>query len=71
MAARLIINGKTHTLGEDLRDFVKSNIEIKREAAENKRLLGIETLKKEKDDHDAAIEKNKDKKSLMQWTEVI
>jgi hypothetical protein len=34
MAARLIINRKTHTLGEDLKDFVKQNIKIKREIAE-------------------------------------
>jgi hypothetical protein len=34
MAAGLIIDGKTHILGEDLKDFVKQNINIKREIAE-------------------------------------
>jgi hypothetical protein len=33
-AARLVINRKIHTLGEDLRDFVQHNVNIKREAAE-------------------------------------
>jgi hypothetical protein len=35
-AARLIINGKTHTLGQDLRDYVRTNVDMKREAAETK-----------------------------------
>jgi hypothetical protein len=45
-AARLIINRKTHMFGQDLRDFVRENIAIKREAAEKKRLQGIEVYKK-------------------------
>jgi hypothetical protein len=67
-AARLIINGKTHTLGQDLRDFVRESVSIKREAAEKKRLQGIETYKKDKSEYDTAIEKNKDKSCLMAWT---
>jgi hypothetical protein len=68
MAARLIINRKTHTLGQDLRDFVRESVAIKREAAEKKRLQGIETYKKDKSEYDTAIEKNKDKSCLMAWT---
>jgi hypothetical protein len=67
-AARLIIDGKTHTLGQDLRDFVRQNVEIKREAAEKKWLQGIEMYKKDKSEYDAAIKKNKDKPCLMAWT---
>jgi hypothetical protein len=67
-AAKLIINGKTHTLGEDLKDFVKENMKIKREAAEKKQLQGIETYKKDKSEYDVATEKNKNKPCLMAWT---
>jgi hypothetical protein len=67
-AARLIIDGRTHTLGEDLKDLVKKNAELKREAAEKKRLQGIETYKKDKSEYDIATEKNKDKPCLMAWT---
>jgi hypothetical protein len=67
-AARLIINGKTHTLGADLRDFVKQNQIIKKEEAEKKRLNGIEVYKKDKKEQDEALEKNKDKDNLMSWT---
>jgi hypothetical protein len=66
-AARLIINGKTHVLGEDLRDYVKENVEIKREADETKRLNRIKIIQKERKEHDQAIQRNKDKNSLMQW----
>jgi hypothetical protein len=68
MAARLIINGKTHTLGEDLRDYVKEVVVVKRENAEKKRLKVIESYKKDKKEHDEAIERNKEKSCLMTWT---
>ncbi len=67
-AARLVINGKTHTLGQDLTDFVRQNVTMRREAAEKKRLQGIEVYKKDKSDYDTAIKKNKDKPCLMAWS---
>jgi hypothetical protein len=67
-AARLIINGKTHTLGQDLRDYVRTNVDMKREAAETKRLQSIELYKKDKKEYDEANERNKDKPCLMAWT---
>jgi hypothetical protein len=67
-AARLTIDGKSHTLGEDLRDYVKANIQIKREVAEKKRLEEIDAYKKDKKEYDAAMEKNKNKECLMEWT---
>jgi hypothetical protein len=67
-AARLTIDGKSHTLGEDLRDYVKQNITIKREQAEKKRKLGVENYKKDKKEYEDALMKNKDKDCLMAWT---
>jgi hypothetical protein len=59
---------KMHTLGQDLRDYVKTNIDIKREAAETKQLQSIELYKKDKKEYDEANERNKDKPCLMAWT---
>jgi hypothetical protein len=43
-AARLIINGKTCTLGEDLRNYVRTNVQIKRENAEKKTNTGNKSI---------------------------
>jgi hypothetical protein len=67
MAARLIINGKTHTQGEDLRDYVKASVIVKMENVK-KHLQVIESYKKEKKEHNEAIERNKEKPSLMTCT---
>jgi hypothetical protein len=67
-AARLTIDGKSHTLGKDLKDYVKQNIAIKREQAEKKRQREIEIYKKDKKDYEDALDKNKDKDCLMAWT---
>jgi hypothetical protein len=39
-AARLIIDGKTHTLGQDLKDYVQQNAEIRRQKDEKKAVTG-------------------------------
>jgi hypothetical protein len=55
----LVIDGRTHTIGEDLKDLVKKNAELKREAAEKKQLQEIEAYKKDKSEYDIATEKIK------------